>query len=80
MLPVMVGTMVATVAIMMMWAAKLQKGVNDRGGCPSCGTPVPRFRNPRSLHQALWGGWTCSNCGTEMDRYGREIEPCVKLK
>jgi hypothetical protein len=59
------------------WAAKLQKEVNDHGGCPNCGEPVPRFRNPTSLRQALRGGWTCSVCSTEMDRSGREIEPKV---
>jgi hypothetical protein len=25
------------------------------------------------LRQALWGGWTCSNCGTEMDRSGNQV-------
>ena len=79
-MPVLVGAMVAVVAIMMAWAAKVQKDVNERGGCPNCGMPVPRFRNPTSLHQALWGGWTCAECGTEMDRCGHEIEPQVKLR
>jgi hypothetical protein len=21
----------------------------------------------------MWGGWTCSNCGCEMDKWGTEI-------
>ena len=70
---VLVGSIVATIAILMFWAAKVQREVNERGGCPRCGTPVPRFRNPTSFRQALWGGWTCANCATEMDRNGREL-------
>jgi hypothetical protein len=42
--------------------------------CPSCGTvanPVkPRF--PRSLRQFLWGGFTCENCGCDVDKWGHE--------
>ena len=55
-------------------SAKVQKDVNDKGGCPNCGTHVPRVRHPTSWRQALWGGWTCSNCGTEMDRFGNELQ------
>lgn len=76
----MIGIIVAVVAIMMVWAAKVQKDVNQRGGCPNCGTPVPMFRHPNSLRQAAWGGWTCVNCGTEMDRDGRELQPATKLR
>jgi hypothetical protein len=70
---VMVGVITGTLAIMLLWAGKIQREVNERGGCPNCGIPVPTFRHPTSLRQALWGGWTCSNCGTEMDRGGREL-------
>jgi hypothetical protein len=70
---VLTGSIVATIAIVMAIAASLQKQVNAKGGCPKCGTPVPMFRNPKSLRQALWGGWTCSNCGTEMDRSGNQV-------
>ncbi len=41
------------------------------GVCPSCGVQVPTIRKPTSLHQALWGGNTCSACGTEWDKWGR---------
>jgi len=47
--------------------------VNRKGGCPECGLPVPQVRRPTSWRQALWGGWTCDGCGTEMDRYGNEL-------
>ncbi|MFT6747892.1 MAG: hypothetical protein ACJAZ2_002249 [Glaciecola sp.] len=42
--------------------------------CPSCGLQQPRFRKPLNERQMLWGGYTCSKCGTEMDKYGSKIE------
>ena len=55
------------------------KGRNDWGvnlslpNCPKCGKKVPAIRKPTSTRQAMWGGWTCSNCGCEMDKVGKEI-------
>lgn len=69
-----VGLSIAvTMVVLLALAAKVQRDVNARGGCPECRTPVPMYRSPRSLRQALWGGWTCERCGTEMDRRGRRI-------
>lgn len=39
--------------------------------CPVCGEPMPSVRLPRSLREALRGGWTCKRCGTECDKWGR---------
>jgi hypothetical protein len=80
MLAVFVGSSVATIAIIFMWAAAMQKRVNAKGGCPNCGMPVPMLRQPTSLRQALWGGWTCSNCETEMDREGNQLVRAVRLE
>lgn len=44
--------------------------INARGGCPGCSADVPAFRWPTSLRQALRGGWTCEECGLELDRNG----------
>jgi hypothetical protein len=41
--------------------------------CPRCAVALPQFRAPRSLKQAFYGGWSCSNCGCEVDRSGKEI-------
>lgn len=41
--------------------------------CPRCATQQPTWRRPTSLRQTLLGGWTCANCGTEMDRNGQAI-------
>jgi hypothetical protein len=38
--------------------------------CSRCYQELPRFRLPKSPRQALLGGWTCSNCGSEVDRHG----------
>jgi hypothetical protein len=40
--------------------------------CPNCGAVQPKPRQPRTLKQALWGGYTCANCGCEIDRNGRK--------
>jgi hypothetical protein len=49
-------------------------GINlDPVKCPTCGSPAPRVRQPKSMRQALWGGWTCAKCGSEMDKWGRLI-------
>ena len=42
--------------------------------CPSCATQQPFWRWPATFRQLMWGGWTCTNCGTEMDRHGKAIE------
>jgi hypothetical protein len=42
--------------------------------CPTCGTQQPPIRTPKSFRQLVWGGWTCANCGTEIDRHGRAID------
>jgi len=49
-------------------------GINLRPvDCPQCGRAQPTTRLPTSLRQALWGGWSCRACGTEMDKWGRSI-------
>lgn len=32
------------------------------------------FRIPRSLQQALWGHFTCRDCGKVYDKWGRKID------
>lgn len=43
--------------------------------CPRCEESLPMVRKPASLNQALWGGWTCSKCSCEMDKWCVEIAP-----
>ena len=42
--------------------------------CPNCGAVQPKVRTPKNFSQFLWGGNTCANCGTEMDKFGKEIK------
>jgi hypothetical protein len=54
-------------------------GINvDPVSCPRCHTPFPEIRKPDNLRQTLWGGGTCLNCGTEVDKWGRELAPPSK--
>jgi len=41
--------------------------------CPKCQTPAPKIRKPTSTQELFWGGWTCTNCGCKMDKWGNEI-------
>jgi hypothetical protein len=41
--------------------------------CPRCEKNLPQVRKPKSLRQAMWGGCTCPTCGTEVDKWGREL-------
>jgi hypothetical protein len=41
--------------------------------CKECGEPAPAIRKPASLSQALWGGWTCEECGLELDKWGEPL-------
>jgi len=41
--------------------------------CPKCcQTLCNRKPGKRTLRQVLWGGWTCPNCGCDVDRYGNK--------
>ena len=42
--------------------------------CPECGTPAPKSRNSTKRRRMLLHGWTCPECGTEVDPKGRRIE------
>jgi hypothetical protein len=41
--------------------------------CPRCSTPLPRVRQPQNTREYWWGGGTCAKCGTEVDKWGREV-------
>jgi hypothetical protein len=40
--------------------------------CPQCDERLPTLRLP-SLSQVAWGGWTCPQCGCEVDKWGRAV-------
>jgi len=39
--------------------------------CENCGEELRMWRIPPNRQQAFFGGWTCPNCGRELDRRGR---------
>lgn len=41
-----------------------------RKSCPKCEAPLPRFRKPSSMREALLGGWCCPTCGERVARDG----------
>ena len=41
--------------------------------CPGCHRMHGQIRTPRNLRQALWGGYTCDQCGLEVDKWNRPI-------
>lgn len=45
--------------------------------CGQCGQPLPKFRKPNSLRQALWGGVTCPYCGPERSAEARPTLPTL---
>ena len=45
--------------------------------CPKCEAPAPTVRRPKNRRQALWGGCTCEECGTEYDKWGRLVADAV---
>jgi ssDNA-binding Zn-finger/Zn-ribbon topoisomerase 1 len=48
--------------------------IAQRTNCPKCGGILPVLRNPKTMKQALWGGWTCPNCGIKVDKWGTEVK------
>lgn len=44
--------------------------LSPRRSCPRCSAPLPRFRLPVDVRQALFGGWVCGSCGARVGRDG----------
>ncbi|MFL0798778.1 MAG: transposase [Cellvibrionaceae bacterium] len=56
------------------WPKSGKMGINlEKVTCPKCGEEMPKVRKASNFRQLLWGGWTCSSCGTEMNKYGVEL-------
>jgi len=39
--------------------------------CPTCGLAAPATRKPKNTSEALWGGFTCEQCGAEVNKWGK---------
>jgi ribosomal protein L37AE/L43A len=53
------------------WDVVAGKGLLRKVTCPKCGREQERRRKPVSLTEFLRGGWTCPDCGTSMDKWGK---------
>jgi transcription elongation factor Elf1 len=47
--------------------------LNTDNHCPKCEKSLLVIRKPTSVKQFMWGGWTCNNCGCQIDKWGEEI-------
>ena len=65
-------SVIVAVAAVYVHIIRKRAELNPRG-CPVCDTAVPAFRWPTSFRQALWGGWTCVTCSTEIDRQAMKV-------
>lgn len=76
MLSILVGLGLFGVMLMgaVLWFTKNHKADAFSPSCPSCGAKLPAVRRPSNLRQAMWGGWTCSQCHAEVDRRGQLIK------
>jgi hypothetical protein len=75
-LGVLLGGGVALLVLLVRGTAQQTKmGINltPPSACPKCGEPLPAIRAPKNFRQAMWGGWTCSRCQTELDKWGRVV-------
>lgn len=79
----LLGLTASIVLLKIGWSLLKEKavfwGVNFRRfRCPKCDSPTPLARRPASVRQALWGGWTCSECHAEIDKFGTDISSSLQ--
>lgn len=73
-------TMLVLVAMFVLTVVQTIQGKGNWGinlkatTCPQCGAKPPTFRVPKNARQALWGGWTCTTCSIEVDKWGKRID------
>ena len=41
--------------------------------CRHCHAAMPVVRVPTNVRQMMWGGWTCPECGLEVDKWGEPV-------
>ncbi len=72
---VLVLLIAGAIAIYLGTKNKTKWGINTKPvNCPRCGAPSPGIRKPENMQQALWGGYSCTGCSTNIDKWGRKVE------
>jgi hypothetical protein len=64
-MPALIGA-VATAAVLIIFIV-FRKQVK----CEKFGAEQPKMRKPENLYQAMWGGYTCTGCGSQLDGRGK---------
>ena len=64
-MPALIGA-VATAAVLIIFIV-FRKPVM----CEKCGVEQPKMRKPENMDQAMWGGYTCTGCGSQLDGRGK---------
>jgi hypothetical protein len=74
---VVVAGLLITGVVLMIRDTRRQRGgwgINlSIPNCRHCGERMPAVRVPANLRQAIWGGWTCAQCGLEVDKWGEPV-------
>jgi hypothetical protein len=74
----LIGGVIAAllVPVPLIWLLrKLGMPIGQAVNCERCGTEQPAVRRPTGFRQAMLGGFTCANCGAELDTRGRLRAP-----
>jgi hypothetical protein len=71
----LVGVLMGVVggaATFLLWLLRGTKwGINfEKVYCPECKRLMPTVRRPADSYEMKWGGITCPQCGTKMDKWG----------
>ncbi|MBN8611302.1 MAG: hypothetical protein J0L92_11985 [Deltaproteobacteria bacterium] len=73
-LPALAGVAMFVMTIVDTARGQGRWGINFKGAsCPQCKQAAPTIRVPKTVGQALWGGWTCERCQLEIDKWGKPI-------
>ena len=71
---ILIAIGVGTASVIIGTVHKTRTGINiHRVKCPRCGKTMPIIRRPATERQRLYGGWTCDQCGCEIDKWGRKV-------
>lgn len=50
-----------------------QRGEDLPTRCPECSYELPAYQAPNDGKSYNFQGWDCTNCGTQLDRFGRLV-------
>ncbi|MDP3494430.1 MAG: hypothetical protein Q8R82_15070 [Hyphomonadaceae bacterium] len=64
-MPALIGA-VATAAVLIIFIV-----FRKPAKCEKCGAEQPKVRTPENMNQAMWGGYTCPGCGSQLDARGK---------